>query len=131
MKLLFRLSIFIIITLAAESVLAQNISSIIDEAPNQEAIWSVTVRGENGEILESHNSDKTIIPASNQKLMTSAAILDHFGSDYRFTTTIYGNGELQGNTWFGDLIIKGSGDPTISGDLYEGDRYYAFRLGLV
>lgn len=127
MKLLFRLSLFVIAALAAESIVAQNIPSIISDAPNQEAFWSVTVRDENGEILESLNSDKTIIPASNQKLITSAAILDHYGADYRFTTNIYGDGELQGNTWIGDLIIKGSGDPSISGDLYDDDRYYAFK----
>ncbi|HBX66460.1 MAG TPA: D-alanyl-D-alanine carboxypeptidase/D-alanyl-D-alanine-endopeptidase, partial [Balneolaceae bacterium] len=69
------------------------------------------------EILESFNSEKVIIPASNQKLLTTAAILDHFGSDYQFETNIYGDGELERDIWKGNLIIKGSGDPSISGDL--------------
>ncbi|MDR9417435.1 D-alanyl-D-alanine carboxypeptidase/D-alanyl-D-alanine-endopeptidase [Gracilimonas sp.] len=130
MSLIIRFTYLLCFAILAEVSVAQNVQSIIGNAPNQEAFWSVTVRDANGKILESLNSHKTIIPASNQKLISSAAILDHFGSDYRFTTNIYGDGELQGNTWVGDLIIKGSGDPSISGDLYEEDRYYAFKIFL-
>ncbi|MCH2449066.1 MAG: D-alanyl-D-alanine carboxypeptidase/D-alanyl-D-alanine-endopeptidase [Gracilimonas sp.] len=113
-----------------ECVSAQNISSIIDRSSNQEAFWSVTVRDDTGRILESLNSEKAIIPASNQKLITTAAILDHFGSDFRYETNIYGEGELTGDTWDGNLVIKGSGDPSISGDLYDDDRYYGFNIFL-
>ena len=127
MKLFSRIAGILLFALLAEITHAQNLKSIIDRAPNQEAFWSVTVRDENGDILESLNSEKVIIPASNQKLLTTAAILDYFGADYQFETNIYGDGKLEGNTWKGNLIIKGSGDPSISGDLYNGDRYYAFR----
>lgn len=126
----FRFIVVFLFVLLAESLYAQTLPSIINDAPNKEAFWSVTVRDENGDILESLNSEKTIIPASNQKLMTSAAILDYFGSGYRFETVIYGDGELNGSTWEGNLIIKGSGDPSISGDLYGDDRYHVFRIFL-
>ncbi|WP_020402278.1 D-alanyl-D-alanine carboxypeptidase/D-alanyl-D-alanine endopeptidase [Gracilimonas tropica] len=126
MRLSFRLLFVFILLMAAESIAAQDLSSIIQRAPNQEAFWSVTVRGENGQIIESLNPDKSIVPASNQKLVTSAAILDYFGADYRFETKIFGNGRMEGDTWLGDLIVKGSGDPSISGDLYDDDRYYVF-----
>ncbi|MAL16093.1 MAG: D-alanyl-D-alanine carboxypeptidase/D-alanyl-D-alanine-endopeptidase [Balneola sp.] len=127
MKLLFRIAGILILALLAELTHGQNLKSILDQAPNQEAFWSVTVRDANGEILESFNSEKVIIPASNQKLLTTAAILDHFGSDYQFETNIYGDGELERDIWKGNLIIKGSGDPSISGDLYDGDRYHVFE----
>lgn len=123
----FRPLIFILFLGFAESVCAQNLQSILNEAPNQEAFWSISVRDEEGNMLESVHSEKSIIPASNQKLMTSAALLDYFGSDFRFNTPIYGEGFLNGNIWEGNLIIKGSGDPSISGSLYEGDRYHVFR----
>ena len=99
MSISFRFIVVFLFTLSAESLYAQNLSSIINNAPNKEAFWSVTIRDENGNIIESINPEKTIIPASNQKLMTSGAILDHFGSDYRFETIIYGDGELHGTTW--------------------------------
>lgn len=130
MKYFSRLIYLLVFVLSAEGVGAQSISSVIETAPNQEAFWSVTVRDNSGQILESLNAEKVIIPASNQKLITTAAILDHFGSDYRYETTIYGEGELIGTTWDGNLVIKGSGDPSISGDLYDDDRYYVFKVFL-
>ncbi|MEQ8523079.1 D-alanyl-D-alanine carboxypeptidase/D-alanyl-D-alanine-endopeptidase [Gracilimonas sp.] len=127
MKLPFRIALILLLALLAELTHAQNIQSIIDQAPNQEAFWAVTVRDESGKVLESLNSEKIIVPASNQKLITTAAFLEYFGSDYRFQTNLYGDGELVGNTWKGNLIFKGSGDPSISGDLYDEDRYHVFR----
>ncbi len=127
MKLFFRIVLPLLIAFVAETLCAQNLNFIINQAPNQEAFWSVTVRDEQGRILESSNPDKAIVPASNQKLLTTAAFLDYFGSDYRFQTFVYGDGELSGNTLEGNLIIKGSGDPSISGDLYDDDRYHVFK----
>lgn len=105
---------------------AQDLSSIINSASNQEAFWSVTVRDEEGNILEGYNSDKLIIPASNQKLFTTAAVLDGLGSDFRYTTNIYGDGVLIDSVWEGNLIIKGMGDPSISGIMYNENRYHVF-----
>lgn len=127
MKLSFRIVLPLLLAFFAETLCAQNLSAIIDQAPNQEAFWSVMVRDDQGRILESFHPDKVIVPASNQKLLTTAAFLDYFGADYRFRTLVYGDGELTGNTWKGNLIIKGSGDPSISGDLYNDDRYHVFR----
>jgi D-alanyl-D-alanine carboxypeptidase/D-alanyl-D-alanine-endopeptidase (penicillin-binding protein 4) len=130
MKLFLRFSSLLVLLLIAELLAAQNISSLIQNAPNQEAFWSVSVQDSDGNILENYNAGKSIIPASNQKLMSSAAFLDYFGSDFRFATKIFGQGKLEDTTWVGDLIIKGSGDPSMSGDLYNGDRYHAFRVFL-
>ena len=54
-------------------------------------------------------------PASNQKILTTAAVLRHFGADYRFKTVLCG-------TRAGDaipkLVLRGSGDPSLgSNDL--------------
>lgn len=130
MRYIFRLFYVLVFVGSVDVVYAQSISSIIDNAPNQEAFWSVTVKDDAGRILESLNSEKVIIPASNQKLITTAAILDHFGSDFRYETTLLGKGRMDENVWEGDVIIEGGGDPSISGDLYGDDRYYVFRIFL-
>ena len=106
---------------------AQDIKTLLHSFPNQEAFWSVTVVGEDGKMLESLNTDKLIIPASNQKLFTLAAVLDRLGSDYRYYTNIYGNGQVTDSVYYGDLILRGVGDPSISGFLYLDDRYHVFR----
>lgn len=118
---------FFISLILVPPLFAQTIADIIKEAPNKEVFWSVSIRDEQGNMLESIHAEKLIIPASNQKLLTTAAFLDEFGGAYRFQTNIYGDGELIDSIWHGDIIIRGSGDPTISGFLYDGDRYLVFR----
>tara|TARA_R110000868_G_scaffold37111_4_gene131336 strand:- start:19395 stop:20834 length:1440 start_codon:yes stop_codon:yes gene_type:complete len=120
--------IFIILFFfTANSLFAQDLESIINSAPNQEALWSVTVRDSEGNILESYNSDKLIIPASNQKLFTTAAVLDGLGSEFRYQTAIYQSGTISDSVLFGDLIVRGTGDPSISGFIYNEDREFVFK----
>ncbi len=121
------LALIVFSFITSVSLSAQDFEQLLETIPNQEAFWALTVLDESGNKLESFNSDKLIIPASNQKLYTLAAVLDRLGSEYTYTTNIYGDGELVDSTWQGDLIIRGSGDPSISGFLYDGDRYYVFR----
>ncbi len=116
----------LLLTLFSAGVFAQDLASIIESAPNQEALWSVTVRDENGSIVESYNPQSLIVPASNQKLYTTAAVLNALGGDFRYTTNIYGDGVLVDSVWEGNLVIKGSGDPSISGFMYDGNRYFVF-----
>lgn len=106
---------------------AQWPDAILNDAPNQEAFWAISVRGEDGHEISAYNSGKLVIPASNQKLYTLAAFLNIFGSDYRYQTPVYTAGAVTAGTLKGDLLIKGSGDPAISGTLYEDDRYYVFE----
>ncbi len=118
---------FLFIIFVSSSSFAQSLEELISKQPNQEAFWGVTIRAEDGSILESVNPKKLIIPASNQKLYTTAAAVDRLGSDFTYTTNIYSQGELVDSTWHGDLIIRGSGDPSISGTLYNDDREYVFK----
>jgi D-alanyl-D-alanine carboxypeptidase/D-alanyl-D-alanine-endopeptidase (penicillin-binding protein 4) len=46
-----------------------------------------------------------LIPASNQKLLTSAFALARLGKDFQFTTTVFRLGN--------DLLVVGDGDPTL------------------
>ena len=121
------LLLFIFFFTFTGSVFAQNLSSIIEKENEIGAFWSVSVRDSIGEIVEEYNSDHLIIPASNQKLFTTAAVLDGLGSDFRYETHIYGDGELNEGYWDGSIIIYGSGDPTISGFMYDDDRNHVFK----
>ncbi|MFN1833663.1 D-alanyl-D-alanine carboxypeptidase/D-alanyl-D-alanine-endopeptidase [Balneola sp. MJW-20] len=106
---------------------AQDLNDVIESSNNTEAFWSVTVRDAEGEILFERNSDKLFIPASNQKLYTLGAVLHYLGKDFRYETVLKSPGFQEGDTWKGDIIIRGSGDPSISGFLYEENRYYVFE----
>jgi D-alanyl-D-alanine carboxypeptidase/D-alanyl-D-alanine-endopeptidase (penicillin-binding protein 4) len=52
-----------------------------------------------------HNSDIPLIPASNLKLVTTAAALEKMGADFEFKTLLVQRGN--------DLILVGDGDPTL------------------
>lgn len=66
-----------------------------------------------GEVLAEHNADGLINPASNAKLVTAAAALHYLKPEYRFRTEYYTRGRIKDGTLWGDLIVKGYGDPTV------------------
>ena len=64
-------------------------------------------------ILAEFNADVTFNPASVMKLATSFAALAHFGADYRFQTSVYGDSELDTKTksLLGKLYVHSDGNP--------------------
>lgn len=71
-----------------------------------------------GRTIFARHEGLALVPASNQKLMVTYAALALLGPSYRIETGVYGEGELVGRTWQGDLVLKGFGDPTLTrGDL--------------
>lgn len=72
-----------------------------------------------GKTLFSKNSEMLLIPASNQKLLVTAAALLRLGPAFRFSTRLYTQGKIKNGTLHGDLIIRGGGDPNLSGRFHE------------
>lgn len=67
-----------------------------------------------GEVLYERNAQESMIPASNTKLVSSAAALHHLGPEYRFRTLFAAEkGSQTGGVIKGDLFIKGFGDPSL------------------
>lgn len=58
--------------------------------------------------------ERAFNPASTIKLLTTFSALDQLGPAYLWSTQVYINGSLQGDTLTGDLILKGSGDPRLT-----------------
>jgi serine-type D-Ala-D-Ala carboxypeptidase/endopeptidase (penicillin-binding protein 4) len=71
-----------------------------------------------GATIFARHQTLSLVPASNQKLAVAYAALALLGPSYRIETVVYGEGDLVGGTWNGDLVLKGYGDPTLTkGDL--------------
>ncbi|MFN3689808.1 MAG: D-alanyl-D-alanine carboxypeptidase/D-alanyl-D-alanine-endopeptidase [Fimbriimonadales bacterium] len=69
---------------------------------------------ETGETLYRRDAERMLIPASNMKLLVSAAALHLLGPDYRFRTRVWARGRLLADgTLAGDLILQGLGDATL------------------
>lgn len=69
----------------------------------------------------------SLVPASNMKLFTTAAALEFLGPDFRYETTVEALGPLSGATVMGDVVVRGSGDPTISARMHDWDPLRVFK----
>ena len=66
-----------------------------------------------GKLIESHNDDVRLPPASVMKALTAAYALERLGPDHRFETRLLATGPIEGEVLQGDLVLVGGGDPTL------------------
>ncbi|MES3629788.1 MAG: D-alanyl-D-alanine carboxypeptidase/D-alanyl-D-alanine-endopeptidase [Longimonas sp.] len=112
------------LTSSPSSALSSEIDRILDAHwGSTPAFWGIHVVDlENGNTLYAHHADHRLIPASTQKLLTTAAALDQLGSSYRYETELHFNGTTEGAVMRGDLTLRGSGDPTFgSTEIWQRD----------
>ena len=64
-------------------------------------------------LIYARNAERLVVPASNMKLLTIAAAADALGWDYRYETRLEAAGSIANGTLTGDLVVIGSGDPSI------------------
>jgi D-alanyl-D-alanine carboxypeptidase/D-alanyl-D-alanine-endopeptidase (penicillin-binding protein 4) len=97
-----------------------DLSSVFNAPIMSRGVWGVDVRSaDSGTVIFQHNADRLMMPASNMKILTLAAAAQVLGWDHRFVTTLETAGTIENGVLRGDLVIRGSGDPTIS---TRGDR---------
>ena len=81
-------------------------------APGRSAAVAVDLAS--GQLLFAQNPALPLAPASNEKLPLTYAALATLGASYRMETDVLGEGELDGTTFTGTLVLRGGGDPTLS-----------------
>ncbi len=81
-------------------------------ASSQVAVQVMNVN--TGDEVFSLDGDRTLVPASVTKVLTSAAALRTLGPTYRFQTEFLRAGEVnEDGVLEGDLYIRGTGDPSL------------------
>ena len=106
---------------AGPPALRDRIESIILVPPLDQVHWGIQiVDPDRGEILYSRNAHRKFVPASNMKLLSTAAALALLGPEYRYETELWGVGPLRQTDGFlqGDLVLRATGDPTFSERFY-------------
>jgi D-alanyl-D-alanine carboxypeptidase/D-alanyl-D-alanine-endopeptidase (penicillin-binding protein 4) len=68
-----------------------------------------------GETLFELNPQALLVPASIAKIVSAASAADAVGWDFRFATTLRARGAIANGVLDGDLIVTGSGDPSLGG----------------
>lgn len=77
--------------------------------------WVFDTEATGDAVLFSDNGSREMIPASNQKLFVTAALLAELGPTARLETRVYARGKLNGrgdSVVGGDLVLVGDGDPS-------------------
>jgi serine-type D-Ala-D-Ala carboxypeptidase/endopeptidase (penicillin-binding protein 4) len=104
--------------LRTEAGLIARIGQAIERAKLGPQVGVSVVDARTGRTVLARNADAPLNPASNQKLLTAAAVLSELGPEFRMTTGLYG--EVQGEAVVSGLYFRGYGDPTLnSADLVE------------
>lgn len=80
-------------------------------AGSRAAVGIHVVSLKSGETLYARDADQLYVPASNMKLFTAALALTRLGPAYRFETRVIRESS-------GDVVLVGSGDPSLSGRAY-------------
>ena len=66
-----------------------------------------------GEVIDTYRADQVVPPASVMKLLTTAAVLETLGPDFRFPTVLEYSGTIDRGVLYGDLYIRGGCDPSL------------------
>jgi len=83
-------------------------------------VWSITVADPQGRLLADLNGQRSRLPASNQKLISTAYALDRLGPDYHLSTQLW---RLSDGTY----RLTGEGDPDLA--LPQLQRFATLALG--
>jgi len=87
--------------------LGNSVDTIINRPLFSRMRWGVLIQSlSSQETLYSRDADKYFTPASNAKLLTTAAVLQRLGADFRIRTSVYQDGD-------GVLRVVGRGDPSL------------------
>ncbi|MCB9883566.1 MAG: D-alanyl-D-alanine carboxypeptidase/D-alanyl-D-alanine-endopeptidase [Planctomycetes bacterium] len=96
------------------------IEAVVQQPEYSNARFGVLIVSEpDGEVWFAHDADRGFIPASNTKLVSTALAWRRLGPDFRFQTALYRTGSVVEGVLHGDLVLRGSGDPTLGGRMEE------------
>lgn len=106
------------------SVIKAN-AGVIDEfrrsrglKPESSAVLIMDLADKN--ILVEMNADKPLVPASIMKCVTTATLLDRLSEEERLHTRVYTTGSVEDGILNGNIVVEGSGDPSLNSRYIEG-----------
>ena len=123
-----RLSIFILTLLVSFSFEAQTTKSVrlaiqkmaADDDLKNASISFYALDLDSGKVIAGLGSNKSLVPASTMKLVTTATALELLGPGKRFSTRVKYSGEIDSNCVLnGNIYIVGGGDPCLGSERFK------------
>ena len=107
-----------------KSKLEQSFHTFMSSPSLQNGIATLVVTNtDNGQVIFEKNSLTGLPTASTLKVITAITALDLLGPDYTFKTNLYYTGDIDSlGVLHGDIVIKGSGDPTLGSDRFDNTK---------
>ena len=97
-----------------------SIDALLDTSPLDRAHFGVlAIDARSGRMLYERDAQRWFVPASNQKILITAAAWTLLGPQYKFRTEAWASGPLEDGRLDGDLVLIGSGDPSLSARYWE------------
>jgi len=94
--------------------LRHDIDAILGNPILQHGFWGASIRPvDSTEPWYSLNATKLMMPASSLKVVTLAVGAEKLGWDFRYETKVYAVGTVRSGVLHGDLVVAGSGDPSL------------------
>jgi D-alanyl-D-alanine carboxypeptidase/D-alanyl-D-alanine-endopeptidase (penicillin-binding protein 4) len=102
-------------------VLREQLESILhDKVLAHTRVGVIAEQLSDEDVLFSRNADQRFNPASNTKILTTAAAIARLGGDWRYPTALYGPAPDVDGVVTGDVVLRGSSDPSLgAGDLAD------------
>ncbi len=108
--------------------LEREIDRVLSEENFDNAHWGVYVVAlEDGRELYRWNHNKLFMPASNTKLISTAAACMSLKPDFRYHTPFFVSGKIDNDILNGNLIVRGQGDPSLSPYFFKENRLEVFE----
>ena len=121
-KLLIALVFSLCLATFAKANLTKRVNAIISQPSLKNVRFSIhIVKADSGRTMYSHNSKEPLVPASNMKIITTAAAIKFLGPDYKYKTKV----GLCDDT----LVVIGSGDPLLGDNVT--DAKYTRKVGWI
>lgn len=100
---------------ADREALKSALLQVLQRAPLKASRMGVLMQSlDDGAVVFSHNADELLNPASNVKLVTSAAALASLGPEFRYDTEFLVEPELGADGKVKTLYVRGKGDPSMT-----------------
>ena len=107
-----------------------DLGKVIEAAKLSGSVGCAVADVSTGDILEGYGDDIALPPASVVKSITALYALAHLGPAFRFSTRLVATGPIQNGVLTGDLILVGSGDPSLDTDHLAGLVSELMKTGL-
>jgi D-alanyl-D-alanine carboxypeptidase/D-alanyl-D-alanine-endopeptidase (penicillin-binding protein 4) len=121
-----KILIFALLFIYSGTIVAQTPPAFIDFLNKKKfthaAIGFKAIDLSTNRIIASYNENMSLTPASNMKIITTATALEILGSRFCFETPLLYDGFIQDSTLYGNLYVKGTGDPSLGSEFTSDDK---------